>query len=179
MIESINTERAIQLAKDQFGKTLSEISEKNPVMLVFLRHFGCTFCREAVSEISKNRSKITADGTEIAFVHMGIEEQANAFFLKYNVEDASRFSDPGKRLYEAFGLGRGSLTQLIGPKVALRGVSAFFSGHGIGPIVGDSMQMPGTFLVYRGKIVKAFVNTTAGDRPNYMELSKCDVPACA
>ena len=165
-------------AKDQNGVSLGDRSNDNPVLLVFLRHFGCTFCREAVSQIAENITNITKDGTVVAFVHMGTESQAEKFFAKYKLQNSPRFSDPGKRMYEAFGLERGTMAQLFGPKVVMRGFGAFFSGHGIGPLVGDGLQMPGTFLVYRGGIVKSFVNATAGDIPNYAGMAKCDVPAC-
>ena len=40
------------------GNTLGQMSEKNPILLVFLRHFGCTFCREAIDELSKKKANI-------------------------------------------------------------------------------------------------------------------------
>ena len=52
------------------GETLFDYSLRQPVLLVFLRHFGCTFCREALSDISKKRSEIEEQGSRIVFVHM-------------------------------------------------------------------------------------------------------------
>ena len=34
------------------GNDLASIAEQNCVMLVFLRHFGCIFCREALDDFS-------------------------------------------------------------------------------------------------------------------------------
>ena len=41
----------------QNGQSLAELASR-PLFLVFLRHFGCTFCREAVDEISKKRQAL-------------------------------------------------------------------------------------------------------------------------
>ena len=40
------------------GESLSEVAEKQPVLLVFLRHFGCSFCREAISDLSKLKKRL-------------------------------------------------------------------------------------------------------------------------
>ena len=36
-------------------ESLAEMTEKQPVMLVFLRFFGCSFCRESISDIAQRR----------------------------------------------------------------------------------------------------------------------------
>jgi hypothetical protein len=38
----------------QTGQTLAVLA-KRPLFLVFLRHFGCTFCRKAVADLSERR----------------------------------------------------------------------------------------------------------------------------
>ena len=39
-------------ARTQQGSTLLELSKQAPVLLVFLRHTGCTFCREALADLA-------------------------------------------------------------------------------------------------------------------------------
>jgi hypothetical protein len=63
----------------QAGGTLAALAER-PLFLVFLRHFGCTFCREAVADLAEKREAIAAKGVPLAFVHMGTEEKARWFF---------------------------------------------------------------------------------------------------
>jgi hypothetical protein len=164
--------------RSQNGRTLAELSAHHPVLVVFLRHSGCAFCREALSDLQRQRSRIEANGTTIALVHMVSNDEADGFFKAYGLDDAPRFSDPERRLYEAFDLHRGSLWQLIGPSVFWRGMKAFFSGHGAGRIRGDVAQLPGTFVLFRGQIVQAFRNKTAADRPEYA-LMACAVPTPA
>ena len=54
----------------QTGQTLAALAER-PLFLVFLRHFGCTFCREAVADLAGKRQSIEAKGAPLAFVHLG------------------------------------------------------------------------------------------------------------
>ena len=54
----------------QKGHTLLNMSNEKPIMLVFLRHFGCQFCRQAMDELSKKRKELSEGGTELVFVHM-------------------------------------------------------------------------------------------------------------
>ncbi len=59
--------------RDQQGRTVEELSNDQPVLLIFLRHFGCTFCREALADLRVQRSRIEAAGVRIAVVHMSPE----------------------------------------------------------------------------------------------------------
>lgn len=164
--------------KDQHGRTLLDLSNESPVFVLFLRHFGCTFCMEAVADVARQRKEMEADGTRIVFVHMSEEPKAQEFFNRYGVANCSRISDPEKVLYHQFGLERGNLMQLFGPQTMVRGIQAFLKGARIGRIQGDGFQMPGAFLIYRGEVVKSFIHGFAGDLPDYISMAKCDVPAC-
>jgi hypothetical protein len=85
-------------------------------------------------------------------------------------DDVPRVSDPDRTLYHAFGLERGNFGQLFGLRAWLRVVSAAARGHGIGPLAGDGLQMPGVFLVERGLVRRAFRHVYAGERPDYVEM---------
>lgn len=158
------------------GQTLAEISDERPMLIVFLRHAGCTFCREAAFELTAAREEIERVGTQIVLVHMTSPERGREFFTQYGLADLPQVSDPERKLYQAFDLHRGSVGQLLGPRVWWRGFKAgILQGHGVGKWEGDVTQMPGTFLVYRGKIVKAFRHKSAADRPDYAEMAACEI----
>ncbi len=174
----LQPDAAMRAAIDQRGVSLLEHSESAPTLVLFLRHAGCTFCREALADLRDRRDSFSSAGTRLALVHMGEDRAAGEFFAGYGLGDTPRFSDPHCRLYRSFGLSRGSLLQLFGPSVWWRGVMAgLFGGHGVGRLAGDGFQMPGAFVVYRGRIVKAFKHRTAADRPDYAELATCPMPA--
>lgn len=158
--------------RDQRGQSIEALSEPQPLLIVFLRHSGCTFCREALADLSKQRAALEANGVRLAVVHMGDEAAGLALTSPYGLEDISRINDPSCSLYRAYELERGRITQLLGPAVWWRGfLAAIVDRHGVGPAGGDGFQMPGAFLVRNGKVVKSFRHKTAADRPDYCSLA--------
>ncbi len=149
------------------GVSLLALSETSPVLVVFLRHFGCTFCREALADLAAKKSQLA--GVRIAIVHMVSDEQAQPNTAKYNLADAARISDPQKNLYNAFELARGKFSQLFGPRVFLRGLQAW--RHGVGTLQGDGFQLGGAFIIHKGQIIRAYRNHDAADRPDYCQLA--------
>ncbi len=166
--------QALEEAITQRGENLSELSHRSPVLIVFLRHFGCTFCREACRELARTRQTLEARGTRLVLVHLGTEEEAAIFFESFGLGDVDRVGDRVRWLYRAFGLRRGSLWQLLGPRVWWRGFKAgLLNGHGIGRLEGDALQMPGVFLVHHDEMLRSHVHRDASDRPDYAELGLC------
>jgi peroxiredoxin len=166
---------ALARAQTQTGRSLSELSCEKPLLLVFLRHAGCTFCREALSDLARARARIEAGGSQIALVHMGDPQSFATFAAGYGLDALPSVSDPDRVLYRALGLRRGSLRQIFGWHVWVRGARAFFSGHGIGALQGDGTQMPGAFLIRNGKVAARYLHRTAADRPDYPDL--CSIPS--
>ncbi|HWZ96249.1 MAG TPA: SelL-related redox protein [Candidatus Dormibacteraeota bacterium] len=155
----------------QAGEDISALSQTQPILLVFLRHFGCTFCREAVCEIEKIRPNIESLGTHLAFVHLSSEDRAQKFFAPHHFEDVPRFADPDGRLYEAFGLVRAKWHQYLNPRSIGRFFSAWSRGHMVGAPDGDIERMPGVFLIHRAEILKSFRHKLVSDRPDYLSLA--------
>jgi peroxiredoxin len=162
------------------GESLMQISQRQPTLVVFLRHAGCTFCREAAADLASRRQQIEAQGTGIALIHMGTESQGAEFFQPYGLADLPRISDPGRALYRAFDLQRGSLWQILGPTVWWKGfLAGVVRGHGVGKPASDVAQLAGSFLLDRGQIVKAYRHKTSADRTDFSEMAACPVPAPA
>lgn len=158
------------------GENVGEISEQQPIMLIFLRHFGCTFCREALSELSWKRKTIEEKGARLIFVHMADEETANRYFVRYNLADISHIADPACHYYTSFGLLKGTFKQLFGLSSWIRGFEAgILEGHGIGKQMGDDFQMPGIFLIRNREVKERYIHKLASDRPDYDKLAECCV----
>lgn len=169
---------ALDTARTQYGDRVAVLSRRDPLLLVFLRHTGCVFCREALADIATRRAGIEAGGVRIALVHMdNDDERARLVFANHQLADLPRIADPQRELYRAFGLGRGQLGQLFGWRVLRRGLDALVRGrHSVGALVGDGFQMPGVFLIVNGEVVRSFVHQTAADRPDYSDLAQCPIP---
>ncbi|MFG0260046.1 MAG: SelL-related redox protein [Phycisphaerales bacterium JB041] len=167
---------ALDQSEDQHGRTLGLISSDRPTVLVFTRHSGCTFCRELLHDLARHEKEITDRGYGIAVVTMSDRAQNRRLAEDFGLTDASWIADPERVLYRAFELRRGSLLQLFGPVVVLRGMVAAFRGHGIGPLDGDGFQMPGAFVLHRGRVIREFRHRRASDRPDLSSLA-CELPS--
>ncbi|MFN0134728.1 MAG: SelL-related redox protein [Phycisphaerae bacterium] len=174
----LSPEAAMRTVRTDRGESLAELSSRQPQIVVFLRHLGCTFCREALADLALRDRELRSRNLGVVIVHMGYEREAAAMLDRYGLRDATRVNDPERVLYRAFDLKRGRFTQLFGLRVWLRGISAgLIAGHGVGSVAGDGFQMPGAFVIHDGHIVRAFRHQTAADRPDYVELASCEIPA--
>jgi peroxiredoxin len=169
--ESLSWDDALDL---RLGGELSlrELSRESDALVVFLRHAGCTFCRETLSDLAQQRHRIATSGVQIVLVTQGKREAIESLCKRYNLNEVTILSDPSRSLYRAFNLKRGSWGQLFGVSVWIRGLAALLRGHGIGLLDGDGFQMPGAFLLRKGVLQRAFRHTSASDRPDYCELLK-------
>jgi len=160
-------------SKTQTGESLDELSRRSPVLVVFLRHTGCPFTREALADLAAQRAAIETVGARLVLVHMVDEAKAKTLFEQRGMGDVLRISDPGQQLYQAFELRRGSMWEVAGPGMWWRGIKTVFSGHGFGVPEGDVLQLPGAFLLQDGQIIKAYRHQSSSDRPDYSELAQC------
>lgn len=155
-------------------RDLKSLSDQSPILLIFLRHFGCTFCRETLADMAVMRKQIEAMGIVPVMVHMAEDEVAEEYFNNYKIPNIEHVSDPDLTLYEYFGLFKGTFSQLYGLKVWIRGFKtvmvdghkAPYSGKGLGKV----NQMPGLFIVQNGNVQAQFVHHSAADRPNYLKI---------
>lgn len=155
------------------GSDLYHISGFKPILLVFLRNFGCMFCREAMDDLAKVKDEIKDGGVEIVVVHMSDFETGQKFLKKFNIDDLKQVSDPATEFYQAFGLMKGNFNQLFGFQNWMRGFdAAFMKGNGFSVPIGDGFQMPGIFLLNGNKIEKSYLHKKIADRPDYLELSR-------
>ncbi|RYG40036.1 hypothetical protein EON79_23280, partial [bacterium] len=92
-------------------------------------------------------------------------EECAAFRLR--MESPHRIiSDPNRVLYEAFGLTRGTLTQILKPKAFGRGLSAMRAGLRQGLPTSDPMQLGGAFVVDReGCVAWEYRSQDQSDNP--------------
>lgn len=154
-----------------------DASVNQPIMIIFLRHFGCIFCKEALFDIAKKRKAFEAKNLRIVFIHMAPREVAEDYFKTFGLKGIDHISDPDCALYQKFGLTKGTSSQLMGLKNWYRGFEVSV-GKGIEVSIkqiGDAFQMPGVFVIKNGEIKQSFVHKTAADRPDYEKLISCCV----
>ena len=173
-------ERIVDEARSHRDASLAELSANRPTLVVFLRHAGCTFCREALADLAANRQRIESLGVELALVHMNPPMDATMLMRKYGLEGAHHFSDRRCDIYRAFEVPRGTLRQLFAPSVWVRGfMSGILQRNGLGKLCGDGFRMPAVFVLDKGQVVHATRCESAADRPDYVAIAEEAVQALA
>lgn len=156
------------------GKNLNELSNEQPVLLIFLRYFGCASCHEALTEIRSKREAIEQNGVKIVLVHMASPEEAQQYFRQYELQNIDHLSDPDCTLYEIFRLRRASLRQMLDLKTwksQLETMNSRKHNIGIDKPSGDRFRMPGIFLIYQKELLKSYKHEYISDRPDYIALA--------
>jgi peroxiredoxin len=165
--------QALASIHTESGASLLELVEASPVLLIFLRHFGCSFCRQAISDVADLREELVRHGVRPVFVHLGTPERAKPFFDYYGIGDVERISDPEARIYRSpvFLLPRiHPFLTLLQPSVWVGWLKGALFKHGIGAIKEDGHQMQGLFFLKAPKIVRQFRYRTIADEPDYLKL---------
>ena len=169
------TDMAAELARyrTESGRTLLELVDESPILLIFLRHFGCSFCRQTLDDVSRIREQIEGRGVRPVFVHLGTPERAKPYFDYYHLSDIERVSDPEASLYAStvFQVPRKNVfTQFLVPAVWKGWLLGAVAKHGIGMIQEDANQMPAVFYLRKRAIAREYRYKTIADRPNYLKL---------
>jgi len=150
------------------GETLAEASESRVLVLVFLRHFGCTFTRQLLRGLQEIQQLAKSHGAELVLVHM-MPSGAELPYLTGRGE-VTRIADPLRELYRAFGLAQGGVRELLGPRVWWHGLLSIVKGCGVGHLAGDGRQMPGVFLYHHDRVLAAQRARSASDLPDLPRL---------
>lgn len=164
----ISADAAAQEFRLNDGRTLAEASEQAPVVLVFLRHFGCTFTRQLLRGLQQLKIAADEQNAQLVLVHM-LDQGSEQNHLSSHSE-VLRISDPQCRLYRAFGLGNGGLIELFGPQVWWLGLISIFKGCGVGGLAGNGLQMPGAFIFHHNRIIAAQRAKNAAQLPDLPQL---------
>lgn len=151
---------------------IKAMSQEQPLLLVFVRHLGCIFCKEMLGNLEKERESIEKMGIKICVVHMGPEAKIQELLKEYHLQGVETICDPKQELYKKYDVKRARVGQMIGLQSVKSAVKAYFKGYRQYEVLGDSFQLPGAFLVDKGEIIKAFYAEHAGDQPDFCALVK-------
>ena len=164
----------LQSTRAESGRTLLELVDEQPVLMVFLRHFGCTFCRQAMDDVAGVKDGLTARGVRPVFVHVGTPERAKPYFDYFGLSDVERVSDPDAQLYRSpgFQLARTHpLSHFLLWRVWKGWLSGALFKHGFGLMFReDTHQMPGVFVLKERQVVSGLRLKRISDRPDYLGM---------
>jgi peroxiredoxin len=133
---------------------LSTLWRGAPLVLAFLRYFGCPFCQAHVAQLRRDQLRFAHAGACVALIGQGSAEQARAFSGRHLVP-FPLLLDPHRLAFHAYGLTRASLRQVFSPSVGVilaRQLDPETRQRGLQG--GSFMQTPGTFVIDRAGIVR-------------------------
>ena len=168
---------ALRSAITDTGVSLWDLSHERPTFVLFIRHSGCTFCREALADLKQQAATLRGRGWNLVVVHMSPPADGRSLLDHFGLADVPTISDPERKLFRAFELKSGNLWQLVGPKSLWRAmVEGTVWRYGFGRIVGSAQQLAGAFVVDKGRIIQAYRHKTSADRPDYTQLPEVACP---
>ncbi len=157
---------------------LGDLWSERPAVLVFVRHFGCVFCRQMAVEIHRARHDFEQADVELVVIGHGSPAQAADFRRQQNVE-LPLLVDPDRRVYELAGAKVATLPELIGPRQILRGLRATILSRlrqgsiavHQGRIIGHAAQLGGVLVIAPdGSVRYAYLSEESGDNPPAREV---------
>lgn len=161
---------------DEKGESvlLSSLWQKQPAILIFLRHFACIGCRSHAQEVWAQRDQYQKNGAKIYFIGNGNPYFIQRFKEDLGLENAPVYTDPSLKSFAAAGFKRGFLAAL-GPKSVVNGVSLLLSGArqtGYSKDSGDLWQLGGILVVRpNGTVAYQFISEALGDFPPENDVS--------
>jgi hypothetical protein len=97
-------------------------------------------------QLHRAKARFEDNGFQVVLVGLGTTDRAEAFKKQFSLSFPI-ICDPEKKLYQAYGLGRGSVVRMASPTFLLKGLKTLSQGHTPGIPRDDIMQMPGVFLI--------------------------------
>ena len=132
---------------------LSDLWNVRLTALVFVRHLGCSFCKEQVTDLRDYAPELEQAELGIALVTPDTAEH-NAAFAAEHALPFVVLADPERRAYAAYGFHEGRLGQLLNAHIVARGALALLHGHAARRSAGNARQLPGLALVDQAGLLR-------------------------
>jgi peroxiredoxin len=137
---------------------LSEFWSEKPLVLMFLRYYGCAFCKEQAIALRTEYLRFKDAGCRIVCVGAGAYQTARAFQILYGLPFEIVTCGEKLDIFNTYGLGKARLGQILNQNVLFGLIRNMLHGIFNNPFSAQALrfQMPGSFVIDRsGKIVLA------------------------
>jgi peroxiredoxin len=131
---------------------LGDLWQEEPVVLVWVRHYGCVHCRSHAVELDEARSEFDAAGVRVVVVGQATPRQAAHFRRRLEIE-LPVLADESRESYRAAGAKVATAGELLGPKSVSQGLRKTFESRGKvhqGRIIGHPAQLGGAMVIAPG-----------------------------
>ena len=139
---------------------IGDICASQPTVFAFVRHFGCIFCRERISELKSVLPEIEALGAQAVVVGCGTALMAEDFVENFGI-DLPVYTDPSREVFRLAGMKR---KIGLGFATIVGAIRAAKTGARQGKTQGDPWQQGGVLVLGKdGTLLHRTVDNTAGD----------------
>ncbi|MGA9859742.1 MAG: peroxiredoxin-like family protein [Solirubrobacteraceae bacterium] len=148
----VSTELADITLPDHDGRpvALGQLWSVRPAAIVWLRHYGCLYCRAHARAIQGAADDFAAAGIDPVLIGMGTAENA-AEFRSHLELDLPVLADRRRVSYGVVGARMGGITGLASPRVLLRAVPTMLRGQvRQGRTVGHPAQLGASAVIAPG-----------------------------
>jgi hypothetical protein len=153
------------------SKNLWTLSFEKKCVLVFLRHFGCLFCKNMVANIFLEKDWLKQQRYHTVFIHQSDPLVSKEFFKQFGFESYLEISDPYRSCYKAFEIGSANLFHLLNPKAIYGAWDSYQQGHRMSEADGNVWQMPGLVILHEGEILKRHQFSHVGEMPSIRNVA--------
>lgn len=134
-----------------------------PAVVVFLRHFGCIFCREQVAQLRVHEEAFRARGASLAAIGLGDRWFAREFYKETGIK-FPLLIDEKREAYQKAELRSANLLHLLKSDYANNRKRAQAAGHQNKLLGKNPFQLGGSFVFGPGDIDRfAQYSETFGD----------------
>jgi peroxiredoxin len=134
-----------------------------PAVVVWLRHFGCMFCKEQAKDYRGHQAEITALGGCLVFVGNGEVRWARGFAEEY-CPDCRILTDPALGTYREIGAEHAA--PIISGRVLKHALRALAKGNTQLRTKGPAGQQGGVAVIEPGdRVAYLHLSREAGDHP--------------
>jgi peroxiredoxin len=139
-----------------------------PLVVMFMRHFGCAFCREHLIRMGRALTDFEAAGAQVVAIFQ-YSAQATSDFCTSRRVPFDCLGDPNREAYAQVEVGRARRDQVLGRKIAGSYLKTVLRSRVIGSAKApaeEMLQLPGTFVVGPdGRVLLAHYAVNSADNP--------------
>jgi peroxiredoxin len=132
---------------------LGDLWSDKPVVLVFLRHFGCLHCREHAVELRDRYPELQGQGIDLVAIGTGDQRYAGAFVRDEKIPYLVLVDDDAKAAHAA-SVGVASWYRLLHPTTWPATVATWKRGHRVHKAGKRVTQLGATFVLGPGPHVR-------------------------
>jgi len=150
--------------QDESPVRLRDLWADGPAVIVWLRQFGCPFCRAYAVQLNRARGRFQEAGARLVLIGQGTPDDARRFRRHLGI-DLQILTDIDRVTYLWAGTKLAALDELIGPRVVARGLLAMAQNRVLlGHNTADEAQLGGSIIVTPNRtIVFSHISRDASD----------------